>query len=103
MRNERHVASLISAFRCGTANEFRNRFAPYDGGTLNLFVEVGIQAAGSHLSGGSQIINDVAHPFEQVTHRNWCGGVRTGPGDEPADPSTSGLDAVSPARGYRLG
>jgi hypothetical protein len=40
--------SLISAFRCGMANEFRNRFAPCGGGTLNLFVEVGIQAEASH-------------------------------------------------------
>jgi hypothetical protein len=36
--------SLIGAFRCGMANEFRNRFSPYGGGTLNLLVEVGIQA-----------------------------------------------------------
>jgi hypothetical protein len=40
--------SLIGAFRCGMTNEFRNRFAPYGGGTLNLLVEVGIQAEASH-------------------------------------------------------
>jgi hypothetical protein len=34
--------SLIGAFRCGMAYEFRNRFAPCGGGTLNLFVEVRI-------------------------------------------------------------
>jgi hypothetical protein len=40
--------SLISAFRCGMANEFRYRFALYGGSTLNLLVEVGIQAEASH-------------------------------------------------------
>jgi hypothetical protein len=40
--------SLIGAFRCGMANEFRYRFAPYGGGALNLLVEVGIQAKTSH-------------------------------------------------------
>jgi hypothetical protein len=34
--------SLISVFRCGLAYEFRNRFAPCGGGTLNLLVEVRI-------------------------------------------------------------
>jgi hypothetical protein len=40
--------SLIGTFRCGMANEFRNRFPPYGGGTLHLLVEVGIQAEASH-------------------------------------------------------
>jgi hypothetical protein len=51
--------SLISAFHCGMTNEFRNRFSPHGSGTLNLLIEVGIQAEASHSTSVSHTINIV--------------------------------------------
>jgi hypothetical protein len=49
------------------ANEFRYRFALYGGSTLNLLVEVGIQAEASHPYNVSQQSRFVIHRFDSLT------------------------------------
>ena len=89
MNDARHIGEefawassqrLISALRCRLANEFRNRFALYGGGTLNLFVELRVQAEASHAEGVSHMIRDVIRrfggTFERIGHAKRTGAVR---------------------------
>jgi len=92
--------SLISAFRCGLANEFRNRFAPYGGGTLNLFVEVGIQAEASHGYSVSHMINSVIQPFQLGTDSP---PSRSTLAASPATPAPRELARYGVSRRHRFG